>query len=149
MSPCIKGLLNKMDLVIDANILMSALIASGGGTYDLIFNERIKLFAPEFLIEELNKHKEEILLKSQLEPVDFELFLSLISSKIEFVPYFEFEEFITNATEITPDPNDCEYFALGLKLDCGLWSNDKEFKKQKSLKVYTTKELMVFLGVTK
>ena len=37
-----------MELIIDANILMSALISSQGRTFDLMFDERLKLFAPEF-----------------------------------------------------------------------------------------------------
>ena len=32
----------KMDLIIDANIFMSALVSTGGKTYDLIFNNKIK-----------------------------------------------------------------------------------------------------------
>ena len=46
-----------MELVIDANILMSALISNQGRTFDLIFDERLRLFSPEFLFEEIKKHK--------------------------------------------------------------------------------------------
>ncbi len=52
-----------MDLIIDANILMSALISNYGKNFDLIFNERLSLFAPEFLFEEIKKHKGEIIEK--------------------------------------------------------------------------------------
>ena len=131
-----------MELIIDANVLMSALILTEGKTYDLIFNDRTKLFSPEFLLEEFEEHKEEILAKSKLSESDFELFLSLISSQIEFVPYTEFEEYISEAEKITPDPGDTEYFALALKLKCSIWSNDKKFKKQNKVKVYSTSELM-------
>ena len=72
-----------MELVIDANILISALINTEGKTYDLIFNDIIKLFAPEYLLEEITKYKEEILLKSGLNYSDFEIFLSSVSSKIK------------------------------------------------------------------
>lgn len=44
-----------MDLVIDANIVMSALISSHGKTFDIIFSDRIRLYAPEFLLEEIDK----------------------------------------------------------------------------------------------
>ena len=44
-----------MDLVIDANILMSALISTQGKTSDLIFNDRIKLFSIDKLLDELEK----------------------------------------------------------------------------------------------
>jgi predicted nucleic acid-binding protein len=74
-----------MELIIDANILMSALISTEGKTFDLIFNNKIKLFAPDYLIDEITKHKELILKKSGLSNSDFDLFLSLVSSKIEII----------------------------------------------------------------
>lgn len=135
-----------MELVIDANILMSALITTQGKTYDLIFNNRIKLFAPEYLLEEIEKHKKEILEKSELSEEDFRLFLSLISSQIDFISYTEFEEFISEAEEITPDLNDREYFALALKLNCSIWSNDKKLKEQNKIKIYSTIELLGFVN---
>ena len=46
-----------MKLIIDANILMSALISTEGITFDLIFNDKIKLFASEFLNDEVNKYQ--------------------------------------------------------------------------------------------
>jgi len=131
-----------MELITDANVLISALIATEGKTYDLIFSDRIKLFSPELLLKEFEEHKKEILSKSKLLESDFELFLSLISSQIEFIPYAEFEEYISEAEKITPDQDDTEYFALALKLKCSIWSNDKKFKKQNKVKVYSTSELM-------
>lgn len=38
--------------------------------------------------------------------------------------------------------SDTEYFALALKLKCSVWSNDKKFKKQDKVKVYSTNELI-------
>ena len=131
-----------MELVIDANVLMSALVATAGKTYDLIFNERINLFSPEFLLEEFEEHKEEILEKSGLSESDFKLFLSLISSEIEFISKSEFKEFIPQAEKITPDPNDTEYLALALKLKCSIWSNDKRLKNQNKVNICSTGELL-------
>ena len=134
-----------MELIIDANILMSALIATKGTTYDIIFNNRIKLFSVDKLLKELEKHKSEILDKSGLSEYDFDIFVSLISAEIEFIPYSEIYKFIPEAEKITPDPNDTEYFALALKLNCSIWSNDKRLKKQDKVRVYSTKELVKIL----
>lgn len=131
-----------MELVIDANILMSALIATEGKTYDMMFNDRIKLFAPEFLFDELEKHRSEIMEKSGLDEHDFELFLTLISSRIEIVPKDEFMQLIPEAEAITPDPNDTEYIALALKMRCAIWSNDKKLREQDKVKIYGTSQLM-------
>ena len=131
-----------MELIIDANILMSALIASNGKTYDLIFNDRIKLFSVDKLLLELEKHKTEIIEKSGLSINDFNLFLSLISARIEFIPMEDIEKFILQAKKITPDPDDTEYLALALKFRCAVWSNDKKLKTQNKVKIYSTSELI-------
>ena len=34
------------------------------------------------------------------------------------------------------------YFALALKLNCGIWSNDKKLKNQDKVKVYSTEDLL-------
>lgn len=47
-----------MDLVVDANVIFSALIAGQGKTHELLFNNTLQLYAPEFLLEELRKHRE-------------------------------------------------------------------------------------------
>jgi len=131
-----------MELIIDANILMSALVVTNGFTYDLIFNDKIKLFAPEYLLEEFEEHKDEIMKKSNLSKEELQLFLSLISSRIEFIPHIEFREFNRKAEEITPDQDDREYLALALKLNCSIWSNDKKLKNQDKVKIYFTDELI-------
>ena len=134
-----------MELIIDANILMSALVTTKGFTYDLIFNDKIKLFAPEYLLEEFEKHKEEIIKKSNLSKEELHLFLSLISTRINLIPNNEFKEFIKQAKEITPDIDDTEYFALALKFNYPIWSNDKRLKQQDKIKVFSTKEINEFL----
>lgn len=121
---------------------MSALISTNGKTCDLIFNDRIKLFAPDFLLDEFEKHEDEILFKSELSESEFKLFLSLMSSRIEFFSYSEFKRFISLSKKISPDPNDTEYFALALRLNCGIWSNDKKLKEQNQVEVHSTSELM-------
>ena len=131
-----------MDLIIDANIIISALIPPKSEIYNLIFFKDIKLYAPEFLSDEINKYKEEILEKSELPKDEFYLFLALIISRINFVSFKEFKELIQKAKEISYDPKDIEYLALALKFKCAIWSNDKDFKKQSVIKIFSTSELL-------
>lgn len=131
-----------MDLIIDANVIMSAMIATQGKTCDLIFNDRISLFAPEYLLEEFKEHKDEILKKSKLSTEDFEVFLSVISSRIQFIPYSEYSTFVCEVDQFTPDPDDTEYLALALKLHCSIWTNDKKLKNQNKVAIYSTSDLI-------
>jgi predicted nucleic acid-binding protein len=49
------------------------------------------------------------------------------------------------ARRISPDPDDVQYFALALKLDASIWSNDKNLKNQNIVKVFSTDELVKIL----
>ncbi|MBU4341532.1 MAG: hypothetical protein KJ928_02900 [Candidatus Altiarchaeota archaeon] len=59
----------------------------------------------------------------------------------------EYEEFISRAKSISPDRDDIDIFALALSLNCAIWSNDKALKKQDVVKVYSTEEILGFLGL--
>lgn len=131
-----------MDLVVDANVIISALVSLSGKTSGLLFSDNFNLYAPEFLLEEIKKHGEEIKSKSGLLQGNIELALTLISLNIKFIPFSEFEQFISESSEICPDPNDIEYFALALKIKCSIWSNDKKIGNQDLVKVLTTSELL-------
>ncbi len=130
-----------MELIVDTNIIISCLI-SPGATCDLVFSGELELYAPEFLLSEIAKHKHEILTRSGLSEDELTVFLALIFTKIKFVSFGEFKNHITKAKEISPDVNDTEYFALALKLSCPIWSNDKELKKQNIVKISSTQELL-------
>ena len=129
-----------MDLVIDANILFAALIKDSF-TAELLLDEGIGLFAPEYLLEEFYEHREEILEKTKRIRQGFDSMFRDIKSLITVVPERELEEFMDRAREISPDPDDAPYFALALKLGCAVWSNEKALQQQKIIKIYTTEEL--------
>ncbi|MBI2671997.1 PIN domain-containing protein [Candidatus Woesearchaeota archaeon] len=131
-----------MDLIIDANVVISALISMNGKTRDLIFLEEFSLFSTEYLLEEVEKYKTEIIKKSNLDEESFKLATSLILSKIKLIPFLEFKSLISKAKDICPDPDDMEYFALALSKKIPIWSNDKRLKQQTAVKVFTTSELI-------
>ena len=66
----------------------------------------------------------------------------LLKDIIAVVPKEEYTEYMAKAEEISPDKKDTMYFALALKLKCGIWSNDKKLKKQNKIKVLNTKEII-------
>ena len=130
-----------MDFVVDTNIIISSLIASSGKTREIIFSDEIKLLAPELLLREIVKHEKEIMRKSGLTRQELKTALTIISTRMEFVPYKEFKKFIKMAKRISPDANDAEFIALALAKNAAIWSNDKVLKKQVEVKVFTTAEI--------
>ena len=134
-----------MDLIVDANILFAALIKEGF-TDRLLFNGKFHLFTPEFIFTEFEKHKKEILEKTERSEEEFFRVLEVLKRRVTLVPLEELTSYVKKAEEITPDPDDMAYFALALHLNCSIWSNDKELKEQDIIKIYHTHELVKFLS---
>lgn len=130
-----------MDLVVDANVLFAALIKDSF-SYQLLFSEKFHLFTPEYVFIEIEKHRRELLDKTERSADNFYELLDALKRRIILVPLEELTESVEEAEKITPDPDDMAYIALALKLNCALWSNDKNLKeKQTVVKVYPTHEL--------
>jgi predicted nucleic acid-binding protein len=134
-----------MLLIVDANVVFSVLI-KGGKTLDIFLLNKVKkrfvFVAPEFLMVEVEKHSREIIKKTGLSTEEIGKVLDFLEKEIDFVSFEEFEEFYKKAEEISPDPNDVQYFALALKLDGAIWSNDKPLKKQFVVDVLSTGEII-------
>jgi predicted nucleic acid-binding protein len=130
-----------MILVIDANILFSALIKNST-TADLIFDKALELYACEFMIDEFFKYEDMITRKTHRTREEFVMTMHQLNDIITVIPQEEYLQFMRRAGVITPDEKDTAYIALALKLGCGIWSNDKELKKQDAAKVYNSEEIL-------
>ena len=134
-----------MDVIIDANVLFSALIKTGI-TSRLLFDDRLKLFAPGFLFEELERHKSDVLDRSIIPEEYFFPFLNILKRRISIIPDTDFVGMLQRGIEISPDPKDHVYFALALKLNCGIWTQEKAAKlKQDQVPIYDTNDILAIL----
>ena len=138
-----------MKLVVDTNVLFSS-FKKESKTRRLISNfEILESVTPSFCIDELNEHKELICEKSLLSDSEFE---EVFDDLLIFVKVFslsEYKEFLSDAKTVSPDPDDIDLFALALKLDCPIWAQEKAFKKQSKIKVFSTSDLISFLSETR
>ncbi len=134
-----------MDLIVDANILFSALIKDNL-SYNILLSGKFYLFTPEYIFTELEKHKEEILEKIERTTEEFFSLVETLKKRIAIIPFEELVPYVEEAEKLTPDPDDMVYFALALKLNCAIWSNDKKLKDQNQIKVYNTHELSKISG---
>jgi len=130
-----------MDLVVDANIFFSTLIKSGE-TERLFFVDNLHLYSPEFLMEEMDKYRTILLIKTHRTELEFVRFIQVLNNRIQYVPLEEIKPMMSLAREISPDPNDSAYFALALKINASIWTNDKRLKKQDQVRIYSTSELI-------
>lgn len=134
-----------MLLVVDSNPLISLLI-SKGTKQDILFCNEIEPISPDWLLFELGKHWKEICSKSKFSEEDLELSLSLVRKRVKPFSLDEYSDKLDEAKEISPHDKDNEFFALALKLECAIWSDDAAFKKQDKVEVFTSEELAKKFG---
>ena len=132
-----------MDIVVDANILIAALIKNGL-TRELLINTNLSLCTPSFVLEEIFNHIKIISTKAKITQKDLHFVLEKIiqETHITLVKKEDITSFITQAEKISLDPDDIQYFATALKFNCAIWSNDKAMKNQTSIKIYSTTDII-------
>ena len=131
-----------MELVIDATVLFTGLIGAGV-TKDIISSGVVKLYSPEYLSDEFEKHKPRIEALSKLSSKEMDELFAKLKSKIKSVPKEKFDKFLKQANSLISDKDDTEYLALSLAFNkMPIWSNDPHFKEQSIVEVFNTKELV-------
>lgn len=133
-----------MRIILDNNILFS-LMKPGSVNSSIFSNFKFNCFAPEFIKEEFEKYEKECLKKSGLSKKKFSKRKKEIFSNINFISFSEFKDNLKDAEKVSPDIDDAPYFALALKLDIPLWSNDKALKNQDKVAIISTRELIEIL----
>ena len=111
-----------MEVVLDANVLFRMLI-SQGEILDIVFNEKLHIFAPLKLKEEFLKHKKEIVSKSKITLNEFKILSSLIFKRINFAPLEKYKNFLIKARKILGShTKDEDFVALCLYKSIKLWT---------------------------
>lgn len=129
--------------VLDSNIFISALIKEGV-TRKIILQSGFCFYVPYTFLEEINKHKKEIILKANVSALDFEITLSFLLDKIKIISPIHYGSFFDEAEQIMKniDIDDSSFLALALAMNIPIWSNDTHFRKQNRIMVYQTKEIL-------
>jgi predicted nucleic acid-binding protein len=116
-------------LVVDTNILISALISPNKDIRVILRTRGYKFYSCYFLIVEILKHKEKILKLSKIPEADFLLVFHSVLKQLIFIN----EDIISpenyqKAYSITheADPKDTAFVALALHVGCPLWTGDKK-----------------------
>ncbi len=135
-----------MKLIVDSNILFSALIRDST-TRRIILHIDAELISVAFFEKEMLKHKKMLLQKSSLNEIEFDLLLEKLKSKIVFLDdkiiTAKFEEAYEIMKKI--DPQDSPFLAAALATNSDIWSDDNHFGKQHRVKIWKTKGLVKFV----
>jgi len=100
------------------------------------------LYTSDKNIEELKRKKQDVLKYAKINSEQFDPLLSNLLRFIRLIPIESCKEFKSEAKKLAPHDKDIPIFALALKLNCPIWSNEPDFKKQYSIKVLSTRDMI-------
>lgn len=138
-------------LVVDANILFS-FFKKGSARAQIIGElprRGVKLISPDFVMEELFSMGKRVMQFSGIDELEFMFMFSLLDKAVESFPKSVYERLLPEANRLSPHgtgTKDDPYFALALSLNCPIWSDEKEFKIQSGVEIFSTAELVRLLG---
>jgi len=131
-----------MNVIVDANIVFSAILNSNGKIGDLLINSEgiFSFIAPDFLRTEIYNHHDKLLKISNLTLAQlFESEYHLYKS-ITFISEEQISEenwiFADNLVSGI-DPKDTIYIAYAEQFNCNLWTGDKKLIRGLDSKKYT------------
>ncbi len=139
--------MKKLKLVLDTNVILSALINENSIIRDILLSDKIQLYLPEYAFEEIIDHRDTIQEKTGLADIQIVFTLTYLLKKVKIVKKEFFKEDLKNAWEIMKeiDADDKEFLALAMTLDCdGIFSQDKAFEQTKT-KRWTVKETLEWI----
>jgi len=113
--------------IIDANIFFSAIISAKRTYLDLTKN--VDLYAPDFVLKEIEKYEELLLKKAKIPKKELNSFLIKLFKEITILPSIMIsKESKQKAIELCRDidPKDSPYIALALEMDIPFITNDKK-----------------------
>ena len=131
-----------MKIIVDSNIVFSAILNSQGKIGQLIINgsKHFELFTVGLLKVEILNHKTKILSISGLTPQQFDKSFKTITDRINFVDEILISDNdIQKALDLVSviDENDTLFVALTNHLNAKLWTGDKKLVSGLKKKGYT------------
>ena len=130
-------------LIVNANILFSFFKkdSTRRRLIEELLNCGTELVSPHFMLHELRANKDKIMQLSNISFGEFELTVRLIEEEINLISEDKFKIFLSDASKFSPHSKDKPYFALALVINSPIWSDEKAFKKQERVKIFSTLEL--------
>ncbi len=131
-------------LVADANVLIAAFLKAST-VRRIIILSGLRLFVPEYLLEELEALLPELWRRSGLREEEAREMLERLLTYFTIVPHEIVAQGLPEASRVMEaiDPRDAAYVAAALCIDCdGIWSDDPHLKRQERVACWTTRELV-------
>jgi len=133
-----------MKIIVDSNRVIASLLKDST-TREILYNRIFNFVAPEFIKEEILKHKKDLMSKANITANNFDSLLSSLFERITLIPYKYYIKHLKKLEINTTDPKDIPYFACCLATKSkGIWSHDPHFLKQSKVKIFTNIDMLKF-----
>jgi len=130
-----------MKVVVDTNRIIASLIRDGLSRR-LLLGSNLDFYSPDYALTEIRRHGREVIEKAGISENELEILLSIIFEGITVVPKEEYAYFMECSKDLVGDVGDVPFIALALAINAEcIWTDDKDFQKQKRIRVYSTKEM--------
>lgn len=131
-----------MQIVIDTNIFISALIKNGL-TRAILIKLPFLFILPEVELLEIKEYEKEILRKSHLNSSELNFLIRTLLKRMKIISSNKLMNYRKKAEKIMGqiDKKDVVFIATALYTNSPIWSDDKHFQKQKEIRIFTTEEI--------
>lgn len=133
-----------MKLIVDANVLISALIKDSTAR-KVLLDPKHEMYTPEYIVQEIYAYVDVISKKNSLSRDENLRALEILLKYCKQVPPAFYLDKLKEAIEIMKkiDEKDAQYLALAMSFkNDGILSEDKHFEKQNVVKVWKIKDLI-------
>lgn len=131
-----------MRIVVDSNIVFSAILNSQGKIGQLVINgsKHFQIYTPALLEEEIKTHKNKIIKISGFSNKQFENIYKTLTGRINFVEEVIIsDKYLFEAIDLVKDidENNILFVALTNHINAQLWTGDKKLSKGLKRKGYS------------
>lgn len=135
-------------LVVDANILFSALLRDGA-TRRLLLDGQLNVHTPSHIWSEFERNRAFLLKKSRATRSAFDILIDSLKDRLSDIPLPLIRDRMDEALEAVAndDREDSPYIAAALALGATLWTDDKRLADSAPVLVLTTSDVIRLRGI--
>ena len=126
-----------MKIVFDTNIIISASLKDSL-VRKMITNLKFEFFLPSYSFSEIIKYRNYVCEKSSISEKQFDSLLKNILDYVEVILFEDYQDYLHESVKLLKDIKDTPFLACAIAVKSAIWSDDKHFKQQKKVKVFTT-----------
>jgi predicted nucleic acid-binding protein len=131
-------------VVVDASILVAALMADGSARHTLLHSGEVEFVVPAFIFEEVERNMDRIVARARLPSEIVATLVDDLRSRIEVVPRGAYSDALDEArvaAEKAGAMGDEDYVALAVTLNAPVWSFDRDFLRIPGVRHISTREI--------